>query len=130
MSALYRDEEGAVRLKKWWGDLEVADPQRQPQKPVLIHCGFEGLQAFETLQDLAQVLATMLEARKPVLVRSVATYDGFDTFPAFTVNALASPGESGGPPAATYLCTIGVQKAKAEDVEAAIAEAQQHARAA
>lgn len=123
MSALAatHPEPGEGPNKRWWGGLDGADPARQPQAPTLISC--DVLASFPTLAQLADVVAARLDGREPTLIRSVASYPGFDTFPAFSVHGKGPPGEAGGPSVDPYVCTIAVQQTKAGDVIAAIADA-------
>ena len=111
---------------KWYNGLEAADPQRQPLTPTLIETA--GLQAFARLEDLAAALAQRLASRRPILKRTVATYDGYDSFPAFSVYAQAEGATATA--AALWIGCAAVQKTRAEDLEAAIAAAQQLSRAA
>jgi hypothetical protein len=106
---------------KWWNGLEAASPQRQPQLPTLIEFG--QLRAFDTLDALAAMLAERLAGRRPVLKLSVASFDGFDSFPAFSIHAEATGAERAA--AAVYVGCAAVQKTKAHELEAAIAAAGQ-----
>lgn len=101
----------------WWNGLNIADAQRQPQQPTLIT--LQGLFRCERLEDLALMIAERLEGRPPILKRTVATYEGYDTFPAFSVYAQAAGAEATA--AAVYVGCVAVQKTKADELEAAIA---------
>lgn len=107
----------------WWRSIEAADPQRQPDRPSMIVPGHQVLEPFDSLDLLAARIAGLLGRRAAVLTRTVATFEGYDTFPAFSVHARAE-GAGDQAPAALWVCCVAVQKTRAEDLEAAIAAAQ------
>jgi len=107
---------------KWYNGLAAAVPQRQPQQPSQIVAG--QLVEHPTLASLAAALAERLAGAEPVLRRSVATLDSYDTFPAFSVYA-REPGASAEPDlAAGAVAWAAVQKTTAAELLAAIAAAQ------
>lgn len=109
---------------EWFAALNDARPAHQPKVPTLILPGFGRLETFAALDQLAARLVELLEGRRPVLVRSVAAYPGFDSFPAWTIHAEGPRGDSGGPPGCAYVATIGVQRASADQVLAALTDAE------
>lgn len=111
---------------KWWSGLQGASPQRQPQAPSLVEVG--RIRDFDSLEALAAAIAERLAGRRAVLVRSVASFDGFDSFPAFSIHGVADGAERAA--AAVYVGCAAVQKTHAEALEAAIAAAQRTAIAA
>lgn len=118
----------------WYNGLDDAREARQPKFPSLIVTGQPDLLAFTSLDGLAVQVAELLAGRAPIFVRSVGTYAGYDSFPAWSVQALphpgGEPGDNGGPPACAYVCSIAIQRVKIADFEAAVLAAQAERRAA
>lgn len=98
---------------RWYNGLDAARPERQPQRPSLIAPGGRELTAM-SLAALGAAVAGLLRGRAPTLTRCVATFEGYDSFPAFTVKDEA--GE--------FVGCVAVQKTPADEVLAAIAAAQ------
>lgn len=99
-------------------------PRKAPTRPVVIPLLPETPRVHATLQHLAADIAVLLAGRRPILVRSMGTYLGYDTFPLFTVCAEGEVGQNTGPRAAVYLCSAAVQATPPEDLDAAIVAAQ------
>ncbi len=99
-------------------------PRKVPTRPVVIPPLPDAPRVCPTLQHLAADVAGQLAGRRSILVRSMGTYPGYDTFPCFTVCAEGEVGQNAGPRAAVYLCTVAVQATSAEDLDGAIVGAQ------
>lgn len=105
----------------WTNAMAISDPVNRPQAPSLIEYG--ELRPYPGIPALAAVLAGRLQGRRPVLKATIATFDGFDSFPAWSVYAQAEGAESTA--AHVYIGCAAIQKTRREVFEAAIAEAAQ-----
>lgn len=89
--------------------------------------GAVDLRHYATSFDLAMAIAQLLDGAELVLTRSMASYPGFDTFPAFSVHALSAPGETGAR-TTTWLCAVYLGDLSPEALDAAVTEAQARLR--
>lgn len=104
-------------------------PGKTPRQPCIIPTLPEAPLRFPTLAHLADELARRLGGKVPVLIRGMATYPGYDTFPIFSVhginpNAHRDLDLRGRPAPATYVCAVAVQDTPAEDLDRLISAAQ------
>lgn len=102
-----------------------------PLQPTIIPTGFRDPVVFGGLDALAAAVAGALGDRRLELVRGVAGYPGWDTFPIFTVHGAARTASDrpplgdasaarGGLSSDTYICAVAVQSTPAETLHAMI----------
>lgn len=95
---------------------------RRPPRPCVIPPLPEAPRIHPTLSHLADDVARILGQRVPIIRRITATYLGYDTFPAFNIEAF---NPAGGPTARKdWICAVAVQETPIEDLWTAIEAAQ------
>jgi hypothetical protein len=94
-------------------------PRSTPTQPTIIPTGFRDPVTFPGLDALAASVAGALGDRRLELVRGMAGYPGWDTFPIFTVHGVAR-GQPFHLDSDSYICAVAVQSTPAETLHAMI----------
>ena len=105
-------------------------PRNIPTQPTIIPTGFRDLVTFGGLDALAAAVAGALGDRRLELVRAMAGYPGFDTFPIFTVHGSPRAGPTLPLGDTSYICAVAVQDTPAQTLHAMIEAVQARGPAA